>query len=122
MPRTKAIFFSLALLLLLAAHSWAAAPLPKSTQEMLKKLKLSGSLLAKQDWRPSVGKRAGLPVFQSHGMQDPILPYVMAERLRDELMTAGLAVQWHSFRGGHEIPMPVLVQLRGFITRVVRKP
>ena len=84
-------------------------------------IQLSGSLLAKQDWRPSVGKRAGLPVFQSHGTQDPILPYVMAERLRDELMTAGLAVQWHSFRGGHEIPMPVLVQLRGFITRVVGK-
>jgi phospholipase/carboxylesterase len=84
-------------------------------------IQLSGSLLARQDWRPSVGKRAGLPVFQSHGTQDPILPYVMAERLRDELITAGLPVQWHSFRGGHEIPEPVLSQLSGFVTKVLAK-
>ena len=38
-------------------------------------------------------------VFQSHGTQDPILPYVMAERLRDELVKAGLTVEWQSFRG-----------------------
>lgn len=82
-------------------------------------IQLSSSLLAKQDWRPSVGKRAGLPVFQSHGTQDPILPYVMAERLRDELTHLGLSVEWHSFRGGHEIPEPVLSRLSGFITKVL---
>jgi len=84
-------------------------------------IQLSGSLLANQDWRPSVGKRAGLPVFQSHGTQDPILPYVMAERLRDELTHAGLSVEWYSFRGGHEIPEPVLNRLSGFITKVLTK-
>ena len=62
-------------------------------------IQLSGTLLAKQDWRPTVGKRAGLRVFQSHGTQDPILPYAMAERLRDELVKAGLSVEWQSFRG-----------------------
>ena len=82
-------------------------------------VQLSGSLMAKQDWRPSVGKRAGLPVFQSHGTQDPILPYVMAERLRDELSKAGLSVEWHSFRGGHQIPEPVLERLSGFITKLL---
>lgn len=56
MPRTKAIFFCLSLLLLLAARSWAAAPLPKSTQEMLKKLKLPGSLLADIDRELEVPK------------------------------------------------------------------
>lgn len=84
-------------------------------------IQLSGSLLAKQDWRPAGGKRAGLPVFQSHGTQDPILPYAMAERLRDELMAGGLAVQWHSFHGGHEIPEPVLRRLSGFITKELAK-
>jgi phospholipase/carboxylesterase len=84
-------------------------------------IQLSGSLLARQDWRPSVGKRRGLPVFQSHGTQDPILPYVMAERLRDELIAAGLAVQWHSFYGGHEIPGPVLSRLDEFVTKVLAK-
>jgi len=84
-------------------------------------IQLSGSLLAKQDWRPSLGKRAGLPVFQSHGTLDPILPYVMAERLRDELTSAGLKVQWHSFHGGHEISEPILTRLSGFLTKVLAK-
>jgi phospholipase/carboxylesterase len=84
-------------------------------------VQLSGSLLAKREWRPSIAKRTGLPVFLSHGTQDPILPYVMAERLRDALTSAGLAVQWHRFHGGHEIPSPVLAELSGFITRVLAK-
>lgn len=83
-------------------------------------VQLSSSLLAKQDWRPAVAKRTGLPVFQSHGTQDPILPYVMAETLRDELSSAGLSVEWHSFRGGHEIPEIVLRQLGLFLTKVLK--
>jgi phospholipase/carboxylesterase len=84
-------------------------------------IQLSGTLLAQQDWRPSVGNRAGVPVFQSHGTLDPILPYVMAERLRDELIGAGLTVNWHSFRGGHEIPEPILTRLGEFVTTVLAK-
>jgi phospholipase/carboxylesterase len=84
-------------------------------------VQLSGSLVAQQEWRPAVSKRTGLPVFQSHGTQDPILPYVMAERLRDELIKSGLAVEWHNFRGGHEIPEPVLRQLSLFLTKVLTK-
>jgi phospholipase/carboxylesterase len=84
-------------------------------------IQLSGTLLAKQDWRPSIGKRAGLPVFLSHGVQDQVLPYVMAERLRDELIKAGVNVQWHAFQGGHEIPQPIVARLNGFITKVLAK-
>ncbi|HEY6083856.1 MAG TPA: hypothetical protein VIU63_00585, partial [Nitrospira sp.] len=53
-------------------------------------VQLSGTLLAQQDWRSSPSDRQGLPVFQSHGTQDPLLPFLMAERLRDELKRAGL--------------------------------
>ncbi len=85
-------------------------------------VQLSGTLLARQDWTPTLGKREGLPVFQSHGMQDPTLPYVMAERLRDELVKTGLALEWHAFRGGHEIPQPVLHSLSAFISKVLTRP
>jgi phospholipase/carboxylesterase len=84
-------------------------------------IQLSGTLLAKQEWSPLLNKRKGLPVFQSHGTQDPILDYVMAERLRDEFQQAGLRVEWMPFRGGHEIPEPVLRQLGLFIRRVLSK-
>ena len=81
-------------------------------------VQLSGSLVARQDWRETVAKRSGLPVFQSHGIRDQILPHIMAERLRDELKLAGLSVEWHSFRGGHEIPEPIVEKLGRFLTHV----
>jgi phospholipase/carboxylesterase len=78
-------------------------------------IQLSGSLLAKQEWGPLLPKRKDLPVFQSHGTLDEILAYVMAERLRDEFVRARLRVEWVPFRGGHEIPEPVLKKLSAFI-------
>jgi phospholipase/carboxylesterase len=85
-------------------------------------VQLSGNLLAQPIWGPLIPKRKGMPVFQSHGMQDEILPYVGAERLRDTLSQSGLAVEWHRFRGGHEIPEPVLQRLGVFLTKVLTKP
>jgi phospholipase/carboxylesterase len=85
-------------------------------------VQLSGNLLAQPIWSPLMPKRKGLPVFQSHGMQDEILPYVGAERLRDTLGQSGLAVDWHKFRGGHEIPEPVLQRLGVFLAKVLRQP
>jgi phospholipase/carboxylesterase len=93
----------------------------RTAQPVAGLVQLSGTLLAKQDWRPAAAKRTGLPVFQSHGTQDPILPYAMAERLRDELTQAGLSVEWHNFRGGHEIPELVLRRLGAFLTNVLKK-
>ena len=85
-------------------------------------VQLSGNLLAQPVWNPLMPKRKGLPVFQSHGVQDELLPYVGAERLRDTLSQSGLAVEWHRFRGGHEIPAPVLQRLGVFLTKVLTKP
>lgn len=80
-------------------------------------VQLSGNLLAQAVWAPLMSKRQGLSVFQSHGMQDDILPHIGGERLRDALTQSGLAVDWHSFRGGHEIPEPVLQRLGPFIAK-----
>jgi phospholipase/carboxylesterase len=85
-------------------------------------VQLSGNLLATQEWSPLMPKRKGLPVFQSHGVLDEILPYVGAERLRDALSQSGLVVEWHRFRGGHEIPAPVLQRLGAFLTKVLTSP
>ncbi|MEC4890338.1 MAG: hypothetical protein RI101_09795 [Nitrospira sp.] len=80
-------------------------------------VQLSGTLLAQPLWGPLLPKRKGLPVFQSHGMQDEILPFTGAERLRDALSQAGLAVEWHTFRGGHEIPETVVQRLGSFLIK-----
>jgi phospholipase/carboxylesterase len=85
-------------------------------------VQLSGNLVSQPVWGPLMLKRKELPVFQSHGTQDPILPYIGAERLRDALSQAGLAVEWHRFRGGHEIPEPVVQRLGVFLAKVLPKP
>lgn len=82
-------------------------------------VQLSGNILAQPVWGPLMTKRSGLPVFQSHGRQDEILPYAGAERLRDALIKSGLAVEWNGFHGGHEIPQPVLRSLNAFLKRVL---
>ncbi len=82
---------------------------------------LSGSLIARDEWAPLIASRKGLPVFQSHGTDDPILSSAVAQELRDMLTKEGISVEWHEFRGGHEIPMTVLEKLGGFIKGVLYK-
>ena len=81
-------------------------------------IQLSGTLVAKQEWNPLMVKRKGMRVFQSHGTQDPILDYAMAERLRDEFVQAKMNIDWQPFRGGHEIPELVLRRLGLFIKKI----
>ena len=76
---------------------------------------LSGSLIAKHEWEQRWPARQGLPVFQSHGTDDPILPYETAIQLKDACVRHGLAVNWHEFPGGHEIPPSVLDRLGPFL-------
>lgn len=76
---------------------------------------LSGTFLCEHEWRPRMAQRRGLRVFQSHGAVDPLLPFELAERLRDALVEAGLELDWIAFRGGHEIPPAVLARLQGFL-------
>jgi len=76
---------------------------------------LSGSLIAKEEWVPLMTKRQGLPVFQSHGTNDPLLSFQTAGTLRDLLKEHGLSLDWHEFHGGHEIPFFVLERLGKFL-------
>lgn len=78
---------------------------------------LSGTILAADEWIPRMSSRKALPVLQSHGQLDPILPYVFAETLRDALVAAGLDHTWVPFMGGHEIPPVVLEKLGLFLRR-----
>ena len=78
---------------------------------------LSGSLIAKAEWLPLMKARAGLPVLQSHGRTDPVLSYEIAESLRQELVSAGLAVEFVAFNGGHGIPNGAVDALGRLVTR-----
>lgn len=83
---------------------------------------LSGTLIAKEEWLTRLPNRQGLPVFQSHGTDDPILSFSMAQQLRDHILAAGLPISWVEFPGGHEIPIQVLEGLSTFLQAVLYPP
>jgi phospholipase/carboxylesterase len=76
---------------------------------------LSGTLVAAENASPDAKPRTGLPVFQSHGISDELLPFAQAEKLRDTLMARGMSVTWAPFRGGHEVSDAVLRGLGGWL-------
>jgi phospholipase/carboxylesterase len=79
---------------------------------------LSGSYIAAREWKPRMAKRKGTPVFQSHGSQDPILPFAVAEQLRDVLREEGLDVTFDRFEGGHGIPPSTMKRLGDWLSRL----
>jgi phospholipase/carboxylesterase len=76
---------------------------------------LSGAPICADDWKALAPRRSGLPVLQSHGRSDPILPYAGAEWLRDILEGSRLSVQFIASNGGHGIPSAVLERLGPFV-------
>jgi phospholipase/carboxylesterase len=78
----------------------------------------SGTLVAEDEWRPLARKRGALPVLQSHGRFDPILPYAGAESLRQFLTAAGLKVDFIPFAGPHTIPFEALERLAALMRRL----
>lgn len=83
---------------------------------------MSGTVVAEREWAPRYAARKGLPVIMSHGRADPLLPFSVAERWRDDLRAAGLDVAWHPFGGGHGIADGLLDALGPFIEQHTRVP
>ena len=79
---------------------------------------LSGSLLNEAEWRELAPRRTGLRVLQSHGHDDPLLPFAGAEALRDLLSGAGATVEFVPFRGGHGIPPQVFEAVATMLEKV----
>jgi phospholipase/carboxylesterase len=77
---------------------------------------LSGTPVNLEAWKKGMAEKAGVPVFQSHGVHDALLSFQAAEQLRDEMREHGLLTEWVPFRGGHELPMPVLEGLSRFLS------
>lgn len=85
-------------------------------------VQLSTMLICEERWLSLLPTRAGLPVFQSHSPDDQILPMILAERLANEMRSAGLKHEFVSFRGGHGIGPDVLDRLQGFLARLLDEP
>lgn len=60
----------------------------------------------------------GLPVFQSHGKQDPILSFSGAMELKEFFESLKFSVEFVEFEGQHEIPPKVIQAWIAFMQRL----
>jgi phospholipase/carboxylesterase len=87
----------------------------RSARPLAAVLLLSPTLLARRRWVEHLSFRRGLRCFMSHGSDDPVLPFVQAQKLRGLLEDHGWDVTWHAFYGGHGIPPAIVAELRDFV-------
>ena len=71
----------------------------------------SSTLVSEVQWRANAARLKGLPIVQTHGRQDQILPFAAAIALRDLLTEAGANVNFLEFNGPHTITLPGLEAL-----------
>ena len=79
----------------------------------------SSTLVSEVQWRAKAAQLKGVPIVQSHGRQDPILPFAAALLLRDLLIEAGANVNFLEFRGPHTITLPGLEALTEMLERLL---
>jgi phospholipase/carboxylesterase len=79
----------------------------------------SGTLLCEDRWKEMADRRGPLPVLQTHGHYDQILPYIGAEWLKELFENAGFPVDFRPFPGMHQIPYSALEGLVVMIRNIV---
>jgi phospholipase/carboxylesterase len=76
---------------------------------------MSGSLVAAKTSAGLAASAPKVPLFQSHGELDQVLPLQGALNLNNLLKEAGHAVELHRFQGAHGIPADIIRSLASFI-------
>lgn len=76
---------------------------------------MSATFVNEERWTTQIPAKKGLKYYQSHGVQDPILPIELAEVLHSKLEEGGWDGFLQVFQGGHEIPGKVIADLVSFL-------
>lgn len=77
---------------------------------------LSGGLLANEKF-PKAAR--AVPFYQSHGTRDPILSVDGAKALEKKLQSLNFTGKLHLFEGAHEIPYPVINDVKHFLQKLI---
>jgi phospholipase/carboxylesterase len=81
----------------------------------------SGALICQDVWREANrNKHKALPVFQSHGLQDNILPISTGRALKEFLHSQGLQIDYVEFHGPHTIAYESLQGSATLIDKVLK--
>ncbi len=82
----------------------------------------SGTLLCEQRWAELANQSEKFPVLQSHGRQDPILPYEGAIWLKELLEQNQFEVDFSEFMGPHTIPEIALEKFGTLLNDLTSSP
>ena len=66
-------------------------------------LAFSGFIPTVERWEPDLEGRSDLRAFIAHGRRDPVMEVGFAQKARETLEGAGLAVEYHESDAGHQI-------------------
>jgi phospholipase/carboxylesterase len=58
-----------------------------------------------------------VPVMMAHGMQDPVVPLMLALQSRDRLQQLGYCVDWHSYPMQHAVCPEEIADVRDWLAR-----
>jgi len=96
---------------------WTALSLQKASAVLL----FSSSLFAPAllDQKLSAATTKLPPIFQSHGREDPVLPFHNGVALRELLEKYKNKVDWHEFEGSHEITQDTVEAAEAFLKRLI---
>lgn len=92
----------------------------RSERSLAGLLLFSGSIIAEAEWLARFERQTPGRVFQSHGRQDPILPFPLAEQLHGHFVAKGWEARWVPFDGGHGIGGEALRGARAFLADVLK--
>ncbi len=62
---------------------------------------------------------ADLPVFQAHGLYDPVVPFELGGATRDWLVERGLPVEWHEYPMEHQVCLEEIEAIGAWIGRLL---
>ncbi|HET7866801.1 MAG TPA: alpha/beta hydrolase [Burkholderiaceae bacterium] len=60
-----------------------------------------------------------LPIFQAHGLHDPMIPVQRGRASRDALQALGYPVEWHEYPMEHSVCLEEVADLNAWLLRVL---
>jgi phospholipase/carboxylesterase len=62
-----------------------------------------------------------VPIFQAHGLDDPMIPVQRGRATRDALLALGYPVEWHEYPMQHSVCLEEVADLNAWLLRVLAR-
>ena len=59
-----------------------------------------------------------IPIFMAHGMQDPVIPFALAEQSKNHLANLDYAIEWRTYNIQHSVCHEEIAEIGNFIRSI----